>query len=316
MTEVPATPPSATTPLRSVVAVAAGAMVISFAPILVRALVPDRLGPSACAGWRTLIGGLALATIVVVRRIPWRLDRTALRLALLAGLLFALDLVTWHHAIQIMPRAGAGLATVLANTQVVWVALYGTFVLGERGGARLVLAVVLAIVGVALLGGVLTPAGLPAAPAAGVMLGLLTGVWYASFLLVVRRSRRGTAASKAAPYMAMLSLVAAVLAFAAAGAGGEAWALESATDVLYVVLLGVVMQAGAWWLLLHHLARIPAALGALLLLIQPTFSALWGVLIHGERLTLYEVGGVASILLGLWFGSQVGRRKHVAPAVT
>ena len=36
---------------------------------------------------------------------------------MLAGLLFALDLGTWHEAIRRMPRAGAGLATVLANTQ-------------------------------------------------------------------------------------------------------------------------------------------------------------------------------------------------------
>jgi drug/metabolite transporter (DMT)-like permease len=40
-------------------------------------------------------------------------------LALAAGVLFAADLVFWHHAIQ---DVGAGLATVLANLQVVLVA--------------------------------------------------------------------------------------------------------------------------------------------------------------------------------------------------
>ena len=50
-----------------------------------------------------------------------------------AGLLFAADLVTWHHAID---AVGAGLATVLANLQVAIVPLLAWLALDERPAAR------------------------------------------------------------------------------------------------------------------------------------------------------------------------------------
>lgn len=53
-------------------------------------------------------------------------------LALLAGLFFAADLVFWHHAIA---AVGAGLGTVLANTQLILVGLAALAVLGEKPGA-------------------------------------------------------------------------------------------------------------------------------------------------------------------------------------
>ena len=52
---------------------------------------------------------------------------------MVAGILFAGDLVFWHHAVD---HVGAGLATVLGNLQVVIVA-FGTWVLfGEKPSNR------------------------------------------------------------------------------------------------------------------------------------------------------------------------------------
>ena len=64
------------------------------------------------------------------------------RLAIIAGLFFAADLVAWHYAIQMV---GAGLATVLGNTQVVFVAIAAWLFFGERLTARLIGALVIAL---------------------------------------------------------------------------------------------------------------------------------------------------------------------------
>ena len=64
------------------------------------------------------------------------------RLAIIAGLFFAADLVAWHYAIQMV---GAGLATVLGNTQVVFVAIAAWLFFGERLTARLVGGLVIAL---------------------------------------------------------------------------------------------------------------------------------------------------------------------------
>ena len=49
-----------------------------------------------------------------------------------AGVFFAADLIMWHHSID---DVGAGLATVLANIQVVVVPLVAWAVLSERPAA-------------------------------------------------------------------------------------------------------------------------------------------------------------------------------------
>ena len=102
-----------------------GAITIAFSAILVRArrgLAVDRgdlplplrrPGARRCSRWpRTAASA----------RAPAR-DR---RLAAAAGVLFAIDLICWHHAID---DVGAGLATVLGNLQVAFVPLVAWLVL-------------------------------------------------------------------------------------------------------------------------------------------------------------------------------------------
>ena len=67
------------------------------------------------------------------------------RLALIAGLFFAADLIFWHQAIA---DVGAGLATVLGNLQVVIVPFAAWAVLAEAPGRRILAALPLTLIGV------------------------------------------------------------------------------------------------------------------------------------------------------------------------
>ncbi len=135
------------------------------------------------------------------------------RLALVAGLFFAADLIFWHQAIA---DVGAGLATVLGNLQVVIVPFAAWAVLAEAPGRRILAALPLTLIGVVLISGALEDGAYGAHPLRGVLFGALTGVAYAGFILILRHGnedlRRPAGPLFDATWVAALASLAAALA--------------------------------------------------------------------------------------------------------
>jgi len=127
---------------------AAGALVIAFSAILVRLaeVSPSTAAVFRCAYALPLLGLLAYRER---RRFGARPARER-QIALAAGIFFAADLTFWHHSIA---AVGAGLATVLANVQVVLVGVIAWVALGERPDRRSALAVPVVLLGVLLISG-------------------------------------------------------------------------------------------------------------------------------------------------------------------
>src|SRR5919198_1245780 len=140
---------------RPVLAVLVGAVAIAFSGILFRLA---HVSPSTGAFYRCVWAPPppALLSVREDRRFGPRPAR-ARGLAWVAGGFFAADLVLWHHAIE---QVGAGLATVLGNTQVV---LVGPLDLPPSWAARGWL-VALALSS-KVLGGVLIAVSFPRLPA-------------------------------------------------------------------------------------------------------------------------------------------------------
>src|SRR5829696_1309146 len=170
---------------RPVAVVLAGALAIAFSAILYRLA---EVSPSTGAFFRC---ALALPPLWVLARIEdrrfGRRDRRARALAWLAGAFFAADLILWHNAIE---QVGAGLATVLGNTQVVLVALLAWAVLRERPPNGALAAIPVVGVGVLLISGALEEGAYGSNPALGAVFGVLTGIAYAGFLLTLREGNR------------------------------------------------------------------------------------------------------------------------------
>ena len=270
----------------------AGALTIAFSAILVDL---SDVSPSTAAIFRCAyaLPVLGLLAWLEDRRHGPRVRRERL-LAVPAGIFFAADLVFWHHAIE---DVGAGLATVLGNLQVVVVPFVAWVVLGERVQTRLLAALPLVCSGVLLISGVFESGAYGSDPVRGVVFGMLTGLTYAGFILVLRQA--GSDLRRTAGPLFDTTFVATVVALVAGVALGEADLLPSWPAHGWLVLLALTSQVLGWLLIASSLPRLPAALTSVTLTIQPVGSVLLGMVLLGEDPSALQLLGVAFILAGL-----------------
>jgi drug/metabolite transporter (DMT)-like permease len=280
-----------------------GALAIAFAPIFVRLA---ETGPAAAGFWRL---GFALPLLGVTAMLERRGQPepggwSPHRLALLAGVFFALDLGFWHYGIVLTSVANA---TILANLSPVFVAIAAWLLLGERPGWGFAAGLALALAGAwaiaaAKVGGAGTN------PPLGDALSIVTSGWYAAYILCVRKVRLSHGASQV---MLWSSMVGAPLLLAYAAMVGERLAPATLGGWGACVGLGLVHVFGqgsiAW-----ALGRLPAANASVVLLIQPAFTALLGWLIFHEQMSPLQAAGGLVALLGVLIAQLASARRAAA----
>ena len=269
-----------------------GALAIAFSAILVRLA---EVSPSTAAVFRCAYAVpilFFLARAEDRRHGPRPLEDR--RLAAIAGVLFAIDLVCWHHAID---DVGAGLATVLGNLQVAFVPLIAWAALKEKPGARVLATLPLMLSGIVLISGVLESGAYGDKPAQGVIFGIATGLSYAGFILVLRAG--GSDLRRPAGPLFDATWVAALGALAIGALVGDLDLVPSWPAHGWLVTLALTSQVVGWLLISASLPRLPAALTSILLTIQPVGSVILGVIIYSESPSWLQLVGVAAILTGL-----------------
>jgi drug/metabolite transporter (DMT)-like permease len=229
--------------------------------------------------------------------------------AVLAGLFLAVDLVLWNHAIA---EVGAGIATVLGNLQVLFVALTAWVLLRERPERRFLIALPVVMAGVVMVSGLAGRAAGGIHPLAGIGYGIGTSLAYAAFLLIMRRTSAGT------PH------VAGPLAEATAGAAAGSLVLGSVFGGLqlhigwpsfgWLLLLSLTSQTIGWLLITSSLPRLPAAISSLTLLLQPAAAMLLAAAVLGERPSLIQVAGAVVVCGGvLWVSLATPAQRDDPP---
>jgi len=287
-------------PGRPLLALAAGAAIVSFAPILVKAAGQWGVGPTAIAVWRCLLGAIFVAGLAGLRHVRLSAPRGVMGLLVLAGLAFALDLFVWHRAIIL---TGAGMATILASVQVFVTAVLSAALFKERLTGRFLLTATGALGGVVLLVGVGSDVEFTPDYLRGVGYGLATGLLYSVFLVSLRTAGRRSRDLSSLVSLFWFSLIAGLVLLGISGtestsilpASWQAWTL--------VVLLALLAQALGWWTISRSLPRVGGAVGGLVLLLQPVLATIWGVLIFAETLAPLQIAGAAITLVAVYQGS-------------
>ncbi len=285
-----------------------GAVAIAFSSILVRL---SHASPETAAIFRCLFALplLGLLAWMEDRRFgmrPWR-ER---RVLVAAGVFFAADLILWHHSIE---DVGAGLATVLANIQVVLVPLVAWAVLAEKPARRVLAALPIALLGVVLISGVLQHGAYGRAPGRGALFGLAAGVAYVGFLLLLRHG--GSDLRRVAGPLFDATLTATVICVAAGLLVGAADLTPGWPGVGWLIVLALTSQVLGWLLIATSLPRLPAAITSLLLAVQPVGSVALAAVILGEAPSSFQLVGVAVVLSAVLVATRPVSRARLSEQV-
>jgi drug/metabolite transporter (DMT)-like permease len=269
-----------------------GACLIAFSSILVRLshASPSTAAIFRCAYALPILGALAWWEDRRHGARSWR-DRRA---AIASGVFFAADLILWHNSIE---DVGAGLATVLANIQVVFVPLVAWLVLSERPTRRVLVALPVALLGVLAISGVLEAHAFGRSPTRGTVFGLGAGIAYVGFLLLLRRG--GVDLRRPAGPLFDATATAALLCVAAGVVIGDARLVPVWPGAGWLVLLAISSQVIGWLAIVVSLPRLPAAMTSLLLTVQPVGSVVAAAAILGESPSALQLLGVAAVLAAL-----------------
>ncbi len=290
--------------IRTVAAALSGAVMISFSAIFFALADVD---PATGAFFRAAYAVPILFAMWWLRRHG---DRRPVRLhwlALLAGVALGTDMVAWHAAIDYI---GAGLATLLANTQVIFVTAIAWIGLAERPDRRVLWAIPVILIGVALVSGLGQEGAFGVDPLRGTGLALIAALFYSMFLLAYRRSNQGQGPTTGPLLEASIGAAVAAFVLGSLGSGidlGLTWPAHG-----WLVALALTAQVAGWLLIGFALPRLPAAETATIILLQPALTILWGALIFGERPSGLQIIGALVVLAGVGFVAFT--RAKTAPA--
>ncbi len=271
-----------------VLEIAAAALIWGSMGVLIRLL---KLGPIVIVFWRSLFAAAALFLFMMATR---RMRRLIVRrhrpLILLTGVLLLFSMVFFVKAVELTTIANA---ILVVYTAPVIIALLAPVVVGEPFEWRTLLALALAIAGIALI---VAPQGLALGSrhALGIAYAFITAVSYALLVLAGKRIVCEISARVLAFYetgVAALILVPFVV--------GQPLPPTAVSWGLLAVF-GVVHTALAGMLYLHGLRSVKAAEAGILGYLEPLSGTVYALVFLGEALTAGVIaGGLLIIAAGL-----------------
>ena len=283
-----------------------GATAIGLAPIFVRL---SEIGPTATAFHRMFLSLPVLGIWFWINRRAQRdrapvLNRSLWKWIVAAGLFFAADLAVWHWSITITSVANA---TLLANLAPVFVALTGWGMFGERYRSTFLIGLAVAFSGALVLMG--NSLSFSPERVTGDILGVLTAIFYAGYIISVARLRAGVStvtvmfASAAVSSLALLPI---------ALLSGENLLPASTYGWTVLGALAVISHVGGQGLITYALAHLSAAFGSVGLLWQPVAAAILAWVILSEPLGVWQTAGGVIVLLGIYLARKASQRLKIS----
>jgi drug/metabolite transporter (DMT)-like permease len=282
-----------------------GVISISFSAVFVRLA---SVSPVTATFYRAAYALPVLAVLWVANRDRDGRGAHERLMALAAGAALALDLAFWHESIALI---GAGLATVIANVQIVFVAGAAWLLYRERVSGRAAALIVAVVAGIGLTSGFARHDAYGAAPYRGVLYGVVAGACYSGFLLIFRASNRVLAPTAGPLLDATFGAALGALLCAPFDPGFSLTPVWPAHA--WLVLLALVAQVMGWLGIATALPRLPAVETSVLLLVQPVFALVWGRLFFAEHLSVLQWCGSVLVLAGV---ASISMRRTATEAAT
>lgn len=265
-------------------------------------LYADGINTCSVLFYRYSIAVVVLAVVMAVRRKPLAVSRRDLAIMALLGVLFAASSLSLFMSFLFM---GAGVASTLLFVYPVMVAVIMAVFFKERVTRSTVLAIALALTGVALL--YKGDGGKPLS-GVGVSLVMVSSLTYALYIIIVNKSPLRMSSVKMTMYVLTFAVAVAV-AMSFTDPANHLQLLHTPRQWGLALLLAVVPTVLSLLLMViavHDVGSTPTAImGAL----EPVTAVVISVALFGELVTARLVIGIVFILAAVLL-TVVGKNIH------
>lgn len=265
-------------------------------------LYADGINTCSVLFYRYAIAVVVLAVVMAVRRKPLAVSRRDLAIMAVLGVLFAASSLSLFMSFLFM---GAGVASTLLFVYPVMVAVIMAVFFKERVTRSTVLAIALALTGVALLYN--GDGGKPLS-GVGVSLVMVSSLTYALYIIIVNKSPLRMSSVKMTMYVLTFAVAVAV-AMSFTDPANHLQLLHTPRQWGLALLLAVVPTVLSLLLMViavHDVGSTPTAImGAL----EPVTAVVISVALFGELVTARLVIGIVFILAAVLL-TVVGKNIH------
>ena len=271
-----------------------GGVVVSFAPIL---YAISNANPLTGAFFRMIYALPFLLLIILFRRAEDSRSRNTRLIALIAGFAFSLDFLGYHSTVDWI---GAGIGTLIGNSQVIIVTLMSWWLFGERPNLSILISLPIVMIGLFLISGILDDDPYGEYPVRGVIAGIFTAIFYSAFLIIYRFANRELAPAVNLQFdstvgCALGLLILSFLPLQSIYVEPIDFQPSFPTHG-WLLALALLSQVTGWLAIAYSLPRLPAAHTSFAILLQPTFTIIWGIIFLSESPSIQQAIGMFLIL--------------------
>ena len=276
-----------------------GGVVVSFAPII---YALSNANPLTGAFFR-MVYAIPFLVIIIWFRSAEDLRSTNTRLlAIIAGFAFSLDFLAYHSTVDWI---GTGIGTLIGNSQVIIVTLMSWWLFGERPNLSILISLPIVMFGLCLISGIWDDEPYGSHPVRGVIAGVFTAIFYSAFLIIYRYANRELAPATNLQFDSTVGCAFGLLILSFLPLKSihvEPIDFQPTLPVHgWLLLLAILSQVIGWLAIAYSLPRLPAAYTSFAILLQPTLTIVWGVILLSESPSIQQSLGMFLIL-----GSIIG----------
>ena len=215
---------------------------------------------------------------------------------ILAGIFFSLDLICWHWSVKLTTVSKA---TFLSNLAPVVVIIFAFLILKEKFSKFFFVALIFSMSGMTLLLG--ESFHFNKKEFLGDILGVLTAVWYGSYIISISQLRRKYNSTS---IMFISGIITAIILLIVSLIFEKQLIPQTLISLISIFLLAFICQFMGQSLITYSLAFLPASSSSLTLLIQPIAATILGYLFFQEKLTIIQLLGSILILIGIYLAQN------------
>lgn len=271
-----------------------GGVVVSFAPIL---YALSDANPLTGAFFRMAYAIPFLLLIIWFRKAKDSRTINTRLIAVIAGFAFSLDFLAYHSTVDWI---GTGIGTLIGNSQVIIVTLMSWWLFGERPNLSILISLPIVMIGLVLISGVLDDDPYGEYPVRGVVAGVFTAIFYSAFLIIYRFANRELAPAVNLQFDSTVGCAIGLLILSFLPLQSiyvEPIDFEPKFPTHgWLLALAFLSQVTGWLAIAYSLPRLPAAYTSFAILLQPTFTIVWGIILLSESPSIQQAIGMFLIL--------------------